>query len=80
MAQGVGMVDPGQSLNWQPPAIAHDQRMRQYGDFDHGAQPTPPIIPMFERDLDPSGAVSTFQPNGATVTSNNAFFQNSRDQ
>jgi len=76
MAQGLGMVDPSQSLNWQPPAIAHDQRMRQYGDFDHGAQPTPPIIPMLERDLDPSGAIGTFQPNGATITSNNAFFQN----
>jgi hypothetical protein len=76
MAQGVGMVDPSQSLNWQPPAIAHDQKMRQYPDADHGAQPTPPIIPMFELDADPSGAVGTFQPNGATITSNNAFFQN----
>lgn len=75
-AQGAGMVDPSQSLNWQPPAIAHDQQMRQYKDVDSGAQPTPPIIPKFELDLDPSGAVGTFQPNGATITANNAFFQN----
>ena len=25
---------------------------------------------------DPAGALATFQPNGATVTANNAFFQN----
>jgi cytochrome c peroxidase len=76
IAQSAGVVDPSQSLNWQPGAIAHDQRMRQYGDVDHGAQPTPPIIPMFKLDADPGGAVGTFQPNGATITANNAFFQN----
>jgi hypothetical protein len=71
-----GMVDPQQSLNWQPGAIGHDQRMRKYRDVDNGTQPTPPIIPRFELDVDPSGAVGTFQPGGATITSNNAFFQN----
>jgi hypothetical protein len=71
-----GMVDPQQSLNWQPGAIAHDQRMRKYRDVDNGIQPTPPIIPRFELDADPSGAVGTLQPGGATITSNNAFFQN----
>ncbi|WP_423887170.1 hypothetical protein, partial [Bradyrhizobium sp.] len=70
------MVDPSQSLNWQPPAISHDQRMRQFRDVDHGSQSTPPVIPRFQLDADPSGAVGTFQPNGATITSNNAFFQN----
>ena len=76
MAQGLGVVDPSQSLNWQPPAISHVQRMRQFRDVDHGSQSTPPIIPRFQLDADPSGAVGTFQPNGATITSNNAFFQN----
>ena len=76
IAQGLGVVDPSQSLNWQPPAISHDQRMRQFRDVDHGSQSTPPIIPRFQLDADPSGAIGTFQPNGATITSNNAFFQN----
>jgi cytochrome c peroxidase len=74
--QNAGVVDPSQSLNWQPGAIKHAQQMLTYTDSDHGAQPTPPIIPRFELDADPSGAVATFQPNGATITSNNAFFQN----
>ncbi len=76
LAQAAGMVDPKQSLNWQPAAIAHAQEMRKYRDVDNGAQPTPPIISRFELDADPSGAVGTFQPGGATITSNNAFFQN----
>ena len=75
-AQVAGMVDPSQSLNWQPGAIGHDQKMRRYPDPDNGSQPTPPMIPRFELDADPSGAVGTFQPGGATITSNNAFFQN----
>jgi cytochrome c peroxidase len=75
-AGNAGLIDPGQSLNWQPPAIAHDQRMRQYRDLDNGTQPTPPIIPRFELDVDPSGVIGTFQPGGATITTNNAFFQN----
>jgi cytochrome c peroxidase len=29
-----------------------------------------------EIDPDPSGAIATFQPNGPTITANNAFFQN----
>ena len=75
-AQNAGVIDPSQSLNWQPGAIGHAQRMRRYHDPDHGSQPTPPIIPMFGLDADPSGTVGTFQPNGATITSNNAFFEN----
>ena len=41
-----------------------------------GAQPTPTIIPKLGVDDDPSGRVGTFQPGGATITANNAFFQN----
>jgi cytochrome c peroxidase len=74
--QNAGVIDPGQSLNWQPGAVNNAQQMRIYKDADQGAQPTPPIIPRFELDPDPSGAIGTFQPNGATITANNAFFQN----
>ena len=74
--QNAGIIDPGQSLNWQPGAINHAQQMRRYRDPDHGGQPTPPVIPMFELDRNPSGSVGTFQPDGATITNNNAFFQN----
>jgi cytochrome c peroxidase len=56
--------------------ITHMQQMAQFTDADHGSQPTPPVILRFSVDLDPSGAVGTFQPNGATFTFNNAFFQN----
>jgi cytochrome c peroxidase len=59
-----------------PGMINHMQKMRQFPDADHGAQPTPPVIPRFSLDPDPSGAVSTFQPGGATFTFNNAFFEN----
>jgi len=40
------------------------------------AQPTPPIIPKLKVDGDPSGRIATFQPGVATITANNAFFQN----
>ena len=76
LAQSTGNVDPTQGLSWEPGAIAHAQRMGQYKDVDQGAQPTPPIINKFEVDSDPSGRVGTFQPNGATITANNPFFQN----
>jgi len=59
-----------------PGMISHMQRMEQFKDADRGSQPTPPVIPRSSFDVDPSGAVSTFQPNGATFTFNNAFFQN----
>jgi hypothetical protein len=55
--------------------IEHMQKMRRYRDPDQGVQHTPPIIHRFSADRDPSGAIATFQPNGATVTSNNAFFK-----
>jgi cytochrome c peroxidase len=75
-AQNAGNGDPTQSVNWAAGAIAHSQQMRRFKDADQGSQPTPPIIPKFEIDGDPSGSVATFQPNGATITSNNPFFQN----
>jgi hypothetical protein len=55
-----------------PGMINHMQQMRRFKDHDKGSQPTPPVIPRFEMRSDPTGAVATFQPNGATLTSNNA--------
>ncbi len=59
-----------------PGMIAHMQAMRRFEDPDQGVQQAPPVIPRFEIDGDPAGALATFQPNGATFTFNNAFFQN----
>src|SRR5713226_252571 len=61
---------------WQAGAIRHAQKMRAYFDTDGGAQPTPPVIPKFEIDFDPSGLIATVQPDGPTVTLQNAFFAN----
>ncbi len=42
----------------------------------HGSnQHTPPFIPQLEQDLDPSGIIATYQPNGPTNTSQSPFFQ-----
>ncbi len=58
-------------------AIAHAQKMRKlFPDIDASAQVAPAIIPEFEIDPDPGGAIATFQPNGATITAKNGFFQN----
>jgi cytochrome c peroxidase len=61
--------------SWQSSAIAHAQAMRQFFDFDHASQPTPPVIPRFESDADFSGRISTYQPSGPTFTAQNSFFQ-----
>ena len=59
-----------------PGMIDHMQAMRRFKDPDQSVQQAPPIIPRFEIDKDPTGAVATFQPGGATFPANNAFFQN----
>jgi cytochrome c peroxidase len=56
--------------------INHMQAMRRFKDPDQGVQSAPKIIPRFELSEDPSGALATFQPGGATFPRNNAFFQN----
>jgi cytochrome c peroxidase len=61
---------------WQAGAIRHAQQMRGYSDPDRGQQPTPPVIPQFDSDFDPSGAIATVQPGGPTQTSQNSFFAN----
>lgn len=78
---GLGCAAPQLALAQDVPAFApgminHMQQMKRFKDVDHGQQPTPPVIPRFSVDPDPTGAVGTFQPNGATFTVNNAFFQN----
>jgi cytochrome c peroxidase len=55
---------------------AHAQKMSKlFPDRDNGTQETPAVIPKFEIDRDSSGFIATFQPNGPTKTSSNAFFQ-----
>ncbi len=67
--------DAANTPAFAPAMIDHMQKMRRYKDHDHGAQPTPPVIPQFSSDPDATGLVATFQPNRRTFTSNNAFFQ-----
>ena len=69
-----GAPDPANTA-WQAGALAHAKRMRQmYSDPNNGQQPTPPVIPKFSSDFDPTGAIATLQPGGPTQTSQNAFF------
>jgi hypothetical protein len=49
--------------------------MRRFKDKDHGPQSTPAVIPRSSTDQNASGEISTFQPGGATIAANNAFFQ-----
>lgn len=58
-----------------PGMINHMQKMRRFKDKDHGPQSTPAVIPRSSTDPNASGEISTFQPGGATITANNAFFQ-----
>jgi cytochrome c peroxidase len=68
-----GAYDPA-NYAWQAGAIRHAQKMRAFFDPDSGQQPTPPVIPQFELNFDPTGILATAQPGGPTLTSRNAFF------
>ena len=70
LAQGAAGVPA-----FAPGMINHMQAMRRFKDRDQGAQPTPNVIPKFEIDRDASGAIASFQPDGQTFTTNNAFFK-----
>jgi hypothetical protein len=59
-----------------PASIQQSQAMRRFKDPGSSAQPTPPVIQQFSINNDPSGKIATFQPSGATITANNAFFEN----
>src|SRR5215475_561137 len=58
-----------------PGMIDHMQNMRRFPDPDRGATVPPKVIPRLDVDDDPTGKIGTFQPNGSTITSQNAFFQ-----
>lgn len=58
-----------------PAMIDHAHKMRRYKDPEHSRQHTPPVIELFSTDRNHAGAIASFQPNGATITSNNAFFK-----
>jgi hypothetical protein len=49
---------------------------RIFPDHQAGGQDTPQVIPEFTTDPDPSGVIASFQPNGPTLTGQNAFFLN----
>jgi cytochrome c peroxidase len=68
--------DDSQSVDWAGPAIRQAQDMKVYHDVDHGSDSPPKVIPKYEIDADPSGAVATYQPGGVTFTRANPFFQN----
>jgi hypothetical protein len=56
--------------------VEHSQQVkRMFPDRQAGGQDTPPLIPGFTMDPDPSGVIASYQPNGQTRTGNNAFFQ-----
>jgi len=61
--------------DFAPAMIEHMQKMRRYKDADHGVQHTPRVIDRFRVDEDPKGAIASYQPGGATITANNAFFK-----
>src|SRR5215467_13948992 len=75
LAQNAPRTDASEIRDWAQDAIVHAQQMRIHKDADQGAQPTPPIIPKLDIDVDPGGRIGTFQPGVATITANNAFFQ-----
>lgn len=57
--------------------IAHKQKMLNlFPDAAVITQSAPAVIPQLEADPDQTGTIATFQPNGATQTATNAFFQN----
>ncbi len=68
--------EPADPKAWRPPAIAHAQKMRIFKDLGIDSQLAPGVIPKFGVDLDSSGLIASFQPDGATFPSLNAFFKN----
>ena len=76
IAQQAGTAADAPFPAFAPGMIDHMQAMRRFKDPDQSVQRAPPIIPRFQIDNDPAGAVATFQPTGATFPARNAFFQN----
>jgi cytochrome c peroxidase len=61
--------------DWIRGAIHALQRAKHDRDAEDTRQATPPAIPAQRYDRDPSGVISTLQPDGPTITFANAFFQ-----
>jgi len=77
IAQTAPNAPPDNSAAALQGEVAHAQKMLQlFPDTTGSSQNTPAAIPQMEIDADPSGQLASFQPNGATQTSQNAFFQN----
>src|SRR5260370_3424406 len=75
-ASGQAIAQPDGGAAARAGEIAHAQKMRElFPDSGGTIQATPLIIPELEIDRDPSGAIASFQPNGPTTTTTNAFFQ-----
>ena len=75
---GAGLILPAQAdlPDWLVGWLAHVAKMRVFKDFATQTQISPPVIPKLSSDIDSSGLVNTFQPNGPTFPPTNAFFQN----
>ena len=57
--------------------VANKQKLGQMFPQPPAApQAVPPILQQFQVDPDETGFIGSYQPNGATVTTSNAFFQN----
>src|SRR5262245_53811470 len=76
-AQTANRADAPDVPRFARPMIDHMQKMRRFPDAGGGGGPevTPKVIPRLSVDDDPTGKIGTFQPNGATFTNQNAFFQ-----
>src|SRR4051812_20975881 len=75
VAQNSGGRNGAEVPAFAPGMIDHMQKMRRFKDKDHGPQSTPVVIPRMSTDRNASGEIATFQPGSATITANNAFFQ-----
>ena len=74
-AQALGSIDPTQSLNRAAGVVSQAQEMPSSQDPAAASQQTPSEIPEIQIDDDPTGKIATYQPGGATVTADNAFFR-----
>src|SRR5207248_8640162 len=72
--------DDAANTRWQLDAMIHLQRMRAFHDKDTGAQPTPSTIPQRTMDADPSGIISSYQPNGDNADIQQCIFSKAWNQ
>jgi cytochrome c peroxidase len=65
---------PGVLPAWFPPVWS--QSLIAPRPSSHPTQPgrTPAVIPQYSENMDATGRIATYQPNGPTVTAENAYF------